>query len=652
MISINKLTFSKYANLSINIENVSFDDKGLILVEGKNGSGKSTFLELLSGLLSPDQFVLSVDGKPLSPKQVVQFQEEEVFLVHQSSLVFQDLTCLQNILLPFNHPDKEKALSCLKTVGLEKLANQKAGELSSGERQRLGFARSLYDKKRIILLDEVTSNLDSESKGIIESCISELAKECLVIFVTHEENDSLVLNAKAKVLTRDNGTLSKTSAIESDVPTSVRTKKTSLFSSLLKGRKRNPVYYLVLSLVSLVLCCLGGTFTSLNSVFSYSGSNPYRGKVTETTYLNNASVFFYSGHEKPSLKKGEYFYGYHYDFASFSSDIGKDIYDLAYIPSDSSFEEYQIQLAQKEGKTLGRLPVSSEETRVSSYTYQYYSKENPSLNQSELFSLISDQVNSRRMWADDVSVVGVYQGREWTEENEAPIKLRKNGYTVDTEAGTYYYFLQNTMIGIADQAKEGNQEYNGYYLLNTDYNRVFRSKHRNNVHLNALQDKYSDLGGFVLPVTNEGNPAYSEIHWLSTLSFFGPYLLALGALLPLIFRISFLFRNKKKYLLLRSRGYKRKTLVREDTLLHLFILILCSILSFGISELVVYLVNCSFVSSLSNPIAGRNYFGHSYLPPVLTFLFSLVAGLLFFVLDSYVLLPKDTTKQTKELKAK
>lgn len=73
MISINKLTFSKYATLSISIENVSFDDKGLILVEGKNGSGKSTFLELLSGLLSPDQFVLSVDGKPLSPKQIVQF---------------------------------------------------------------------------------------------------------------------------------------------------------------------------------------------------------------------------------------------------------------------------------------------------------------------------------------------------------------------------------------------------------------------------------------------------------------------------------------------------------------------------------------------------------------------------------------------------
>ena len=67
-----------------------------------------------------------------------------------------------------------------------------------------------------------------------------------------------------------------------------------------------------------------------------------------------------------------------------------------------------------------------------------------------------------------LSDVGVYKGREWNELDEASVKARKKGYTLDTNGGTYYYFLPDTLLGMADSETEKNQEYYCYYLWNTE----------------------------------------------------------------------------------------------------------------------------------------------------------------------------------------
>lgn len=149
----------------------------------------------------------------------------------------------------------------------------------------------------------------------------------------------------------------------------------------------------------------------------------------------------------------------------------------------------------------------------------------------------------------------------------------------------------------------------------------------------------------------DGTPGYSNISYLSAFQYFGlPVLLAVFVI-SFSFRIAFIFRNKKKYLLLRSRGYKRKNLFLEDSILHFLIFVLSSVLSFGVSELIVYLCDFSFSSNLVDAIAGRSYFPHRFLLPYFILGVAILV-LVFALIDLFFLLKKDRTKESKELKEK
>ena len=649
MITIDQLKFSKYSNVFVNIQNISFPDTGLFLITGKNGSGKSTFLEVLSGLIQADSLMLSVDGRNLSKRQIAKFQEENVLLVHQSSLVFDNLTCLENLLLPFAKQDKEKARECLKQVELEKLFNQKASELSSGEKQRLSFARVLYDKRKVCLLDEVTSNLDPKSASIIESNIQSLSKDSLVLFVTHE-NSSLI--HQGHVLTRSNGNLEGNVRLDekNSYASAKKKHKSSFFLS--RGIKRNFAYYLTLFLVCFLCMGLGSGLLSFGNVLSYDGVNPDLNKIKETTYLENAAAFYCSKEDNPSLEVGEWFYAKHEDLYGRNPDIGTDFYDLALIPSGSSFQQYSISLAKdaKENE-IGRYPENPNEIRISNYSYSIYCKRFPALDRNGIFEKVSSLIFEKNDWHLPLTIVGVYQGREWNEIDEASVKARKKGYKLDTNGGTYYYFLQDTLLGMADPETEKNQEYYCYYLLNTDSSREFRKNHRKDVHLTSIVELYNSRGSFYLVLHKDGTPGYSNISYLSAFQYFGlPVLLAVFVT-SLVFRIAFIFRNKKKYLLLRSRGYKRKNLFLEDTVLHLLLFLLSSSLAIGVSELILYFCNRIFSSSLVDVVPGRSYFPHRFLLPYLM-LGAIILVLVFALIDLFFLLKKDRTKESKELKGK
>lgn len=649
MITIDQLKFDKYSNISTNIKNISFPDTGLFLITGKNGSGKSTFLEVLSGLIQADSLMLSVNGRTLSKRQIARFQEENVLLVHQSSLVFDNLTCLENLLLPFAKQDKEKARECLKQVELEKLSNQKASELSSGEKQRLSFARVLYDKRKVCLLDEVTSNLDPESTSIIESSIQSLSNDSLVLFVTHE-NSPLI--HQGHVLTRSHGNLEGNVRLE-EKNSNVSAKKKRKDSFLLsRGIKRNFGYYLTLFLFTFLFTVFGSTLSSLGNVLSYDGVNPDLNKIKETTYLENAAAFYCSKEDNPSLEAGEWFYAKHEDVYGRNPDIGTDFYDLALIPTGSSFQQYSISLAKDEKENeIGRYPENPNEIRISDYSYSIYCKRFPALDRNGIFEKVSSLIFEKNDWHLPLTIVGVYQGREWNELDKASVKARKKGYKLDTNGGTYYYFLQDTLLGMADPETEKNQEYYCYYLLNTTSNREFRKNHRKDVHLTSIVELYNSRGVFYLVLHMDGTPGYSNISYLSAFQYFGlPVLLAVFVI-SFSFRIAFIFRNKKKYLLLRSRGYKRKNLFLEDSILHFLIFVLSSVLSFGVSELIVYLCDFSFSSNLVDAIAGRSYFPHRFLLPYFILGVAILV-LVFALIDLFFLLKKDRTKESKELKEK
>lgn len=168
-------------------------------VLGKSGSGKSTFLNLIGILDKADSGKIFIDEKNIN-----ELKEEERDLLRNKYLgfVFQfhyllpEFSALENVMLPAlvtknaNKAEiKEKALELLKSVELEERWDHKPSELSGGEKQRVAIARALINNPKILLADEPTGNLDSETSEVIHKILHKINKERnqAIIVVTHSE---------------------------------------------------------------------------------------------------------------------------------------------------------------------------------------------------------------------------------------------------------------------------------------------------------------------------------------------------------------------------------------------------------------------------------------------------------------------------------
>mgnify|MGYP005840963123 CR=1 FL=1 len=173
-------------------------EKGeVVAIMGPSGSGKSTLMHILGALDIPTDGVAKIDGsdlKDLKESQLVTFRGQKVGFVFQTFNLIQTLSALQNVELPmiFQGTGKSerirKAQDLLSRVGLAERVRHKPNELSGGERQRVAVARSLANDPEIILADEPTGNLDTESGEAILDLLKGLAKNDgkTVILVTHD----------------------------------------------------------------------------------------------------------------------------------------------------------------------------------------------------------------------------------------------------------------------------------------------------------------------------------------------------------------------------------------------------------------------------------------------------------------------------------
>ena len=178
--------------------NFSVDEGEILAIVGFSGSGKSTILKLISGLLDPDSGNVSVSN-------------EEIGMAFQYSALFDSLTVYENVAFPLRerkdlkkkYTEKEvKDIVCekLKLVGLSGIGDKYPNELSGGMQKRVGFARAIVTNPRIILYDEPTSGLDPVSSTVIEDYIVSLSKELCPasIVVTHQL--STIINASDRVI--------------------------------------------------------------------------------------------------------------------------------------------------------------------------------------------------------------------------------------------------------------------------------------------------------------------------------------------------------------------------------------------------------------------------------------------------------------------
>ena len=173
---------------------LTFWESEFVAITGESGSGKSTLLNIIGGMDTFDEGEMFVDGQP-----TFQYDEQdwEEYRRNRIGYVFQDyslvghytaLTNVMSALLIMGYEQKqaeEVAKNYLKQVGLEGFETHKASELSSGQKQRLSIARALAKNTGIIVADEPTGNLDSETGDQIIKLLKELSKDRLVIMVTH-----------------------------------------------------------------------------------------------------------------------------------------------------------------------------------------------------------------------------------------------------------------------------------------------------------------------------------------------------------------------------------------------------------------------------------------------------------------------------------
>ena len=170
-----------------------------VAVMGPSGSGKSTLLHLLGGLDLPNEGDVSLNGENLANRkenQLAEFRGKAVGFVFQTFNLIPTISALHNVELPMMFqgvPPRERterAKHALEQVGLADRIRHKPTELSGGEQQRVAIARALVNEPKILLADEPTGNLDSDSGNQIMELFAELNVEqgITVIVVTHDPN--------------------------------------------------------------------------------------------------------------------------------------------------------------------------------------------------------------------------------------------------------------------------------------------------------------------------------------------------------------------------------------------------------------------------------------------------------------------------------
>lgn len=174
---------------------VTFEKGKCYSILGQSGSGKTTFLSLISALDSPKEGTVLLEGKDIKEIGYEYFRRNKISIIFQSYNLVPYLTAVENVLVPMSITDnelpkdhKEVAYNLLDYIGITKdKANRLVNQLSGGEQQRVAIARALATNVDIILADEPTGNLDEEMEQEIVDIFKELAhthNKC-VIMVTH-----------------------------------------------------------------------------------------------------------------------------------------------------------------------------------------------------------------------------------------------------------------------------------------------------------------------------------------------------------------------------------------------------------------------------------------------------------------------------------
>ena len=193
--------------LALNKINIKFRQNEFVSILGQSGSGKTTMLNIIGGLdkyTTGDLIINGISTKEYTDHDWDIYRNHRVGFVFQSYNLIPHQTALQNVELALTlsgigkEERRKRAIAVLKKVGLEKQINKRPNQMSGGQMQRIAIARVLVNDPDILLADEPTGALDSETSLQVMDLLKEIAKEKLVIMVTH--NPELAVNYSTRIV--------------------------------------------------------------------------------------------------------------------------------------------------------------------------------------------------------------------------------------------------------------------------------------------------------------------------------------------------------------------------------------------------------------------------------------------------------------------
>jgi putative ABC transport system ATP-binding protein len=194
-------SFSKGEETITPLDNISMDiEEGeFISLMGPSGTGKSTLLNLVSGIDRPDAGTITVDGTDvtkLSRTQLADWRAANLGYIFQTHNLIPVLTAYENVELPTlllklsSAKRRQRVELALEAVGLSDRANHYPRQLSGGQEQRVGIARAIVAHPKVVVADEPTGSLDSETSDQVQILLQRLNRELNItmLMVTHDSN--------------------------------------------------------------------------------------------------------------------------------------------------------------------------------------------------------------------------------------------------------------------------------------------------------------------------------------------------------------------------------------------------------------------------------------------------------------------------------
>jgi len=179
---------------------VSIEEGEFVAIMGPSGSGKSTLMNMIGALDIPTDGEVNIDGEEIgemTEDELALLRSRKIGFVFQEFNLINSMSAWQNVALPMvfrgkgKKERKERAVKILEDVGLGDRIEHRPSELSGGQRQRVSIARSLANDPDILLADEPTGNLDTDTGGKIMGLLTDLKdRGKTIIMVTHDPNDA------------------------------------------------------------------------------------------------------------------------------------------------------------------------------------------------------------------------------------------------------------------------------------------------------------------------------------------------------------------------------------------------------------------------------------------------------------------------------